>query len=358
LDKAFSDREARLSKHQRRTIMPLGPTPHAAIAYIPITTSEKPWSLRVQVMLMLLSGLLFTVTVQGQRCLDLSILGLMGQHLHVPDDPEANFGYCQTKLNGNKQVEITSYGQDLADMDSMVTRTGRKFNDAVLQANMTGMPTDRSVENSQELARKLQGMTPEQQQAWAMKYAAQQMQNAQARPVSEDPKMGKLLGDVHELFIQINQLNSAFSAKFRTLNEAQAAELDKVTDPDGHECPEVDKLGAPSCACINGLWGKHFQRKLDIEKEYDARKIELLNQLITRNKAMVGQAEADISALRYGDALNNPSFKKQLLSYQAAIFSAAFAVTGSTIEHIRTESSDIYVNKVNCDKLKYNQWCD
>ena len=337
--------------------MPLAFTPRPATPRIHVTTMEGPWAWRLHVLFLLLATLLLSTAAQAQRCLEISILGLMGQHLHVPGDPAANFNSCQTKVNENGQVEITSYGQDLADMDSMVIRTMKKFTVAIVPGSSMGVTAMTSQEDAQKMAEEVKNMTPEQQQAWAMKYAAQQMHST-PRMLPEDPAMAKLVGNVDEAYVQLGKLNMDFSARFRTINGEEAAELDKEPVPTGHECPEVDRIGFPSCGCLYGVWGKHFQCMLDIEKKYDAQKIELLTQLIAQTKAIVGQAEADISTLRNGDALNNPSLKQQLLSFQSGIFSEAFAISGSVIEHIRTESSDIYVNKVNCDKLKYNRACD
>src|ERR1700733_3344948 len=121
----------------------------------------------------LLAGFLIP---KAQQCLDMNISQKM-ELLSMPENPAASFKKCVTNKNEKNQTVITDYGKDLQDIDSLIARTIRGFNNAMLSTvSLTSVqqPSQQDASAAKDLAEQVKNMTPEQQKEFAMQMAQQQ----------------------------------------------------------------------------------------------------------------------------------------------------------------------------------------
>ncbi|MFI5193678.1 MAG: hypothetical protein ACHQD7_06460 [Chitinophagales bacterium] len=314
--------------------------------------------MKLPILLLLL--LAFTSSLCAQKCLDLSVLSLMTK-LEVPGNAAASFASCSTRVNENNQTEIVDYGVYMKDLDTLVQQKLNAFNKAFLMASGSRagqLPTGQTAEDAQQLAAKLKSMTPDQQKEWAMQQANQRMQTSSRPVIQDDPATAQLVFKTHDLVtVQLVALDREFAAKLREIGNAEYAALNKLPKPDDSKCPAVDKVGLPSCSCVNEVDGKYWQQMVVVEDQYDAQKIALYQSYIVRIKGLVEQVDKNIVKLHYGDALKSKDLQEMLFSSQSAAFGNAFDITSATIHSIHQDGSRIYLNKANCDKKTYNLSC-
>ncbi|MDP4131848.1 MAG: hypothetical protein Q8918_03690 [Bacteroidota bacterium] len=310
---------------------------------------------------LLLLFLALSSLLYAQKCLDLSVLSLMSK-LEVPGNAAANFALCSTRVNENNQTEIIDYGVYMRDLDTLLHQKSNEFNNAFLMASGSRagqIPSGQTAADAQQLAAKLKSMTPDQQKEWAMQQASQRMQ-ASSRPViQDDPVTAQLVIKTRDLAsVQLVALNREFAARFREIGNAEDAALNKLAKPDDSKCPGVDKVGLPSCSCVNEVDGKYWQQMVVLEDQYDAQKIALYQSYIVRIKGLVEQVDKNIVELHYGEALKSKDLQEMLFSSQSAAFANAFDITSATIRSIHQDGSKVYLNKANCDKKTYNLSCE
>ncbi|HVS92180.1 MAG TPA: hypothetical protein VHE59_09125 [Mucilaginibacter sp.] len=294
----------------------------------------------------------------AQKCLDINIVSLMGQ-LQSPGSAATAYGNCQTSKNADEQTVIVNYGTAYTNLDNMLKTNLQAFNGAALAGMGATGPDPSQVQNAQAIAVKMQSMTPDQQKAYAMQMA-QNMQHSYSRSpaMAENPQIAKIVGQTQELAAtQLVPLDNEFAAKYRELIEKEASEKGQVAQPNYGSCPGVDKIGLPSCGCINSLAGSYWQKIVVIDDRYTGQKNALLQSYLPRIKALVGQIEDNIAKLHRGDDVNTQTFKRMLFSSQSTAFSAAFDTAAAIVEDVQKTGSDDYVNKVNCDNQVYLLGC-
>ncbi|HVA98655.1 MAG TPA: hypothetical protein VNG53_07140 [Bacteroidia bacterium] len=299
------------------------------------------------------------ISVKGQNCLDLNITPLM-TNLQVPGDAAQNFAECTVAKNEHQQTVIENYGTDVTQLDTIVNQKTRDFNNAAI-ANLgdvnSQIPSQQSVQSAQQLAAQLQKMTPDQQKQWAMQQATKQNYSA-ASTIQDDPTTTKLVLETTDMASrQLKLLNDEFAAKFRQITFAKTDEINAVKQPDMSNCPTIDKVGTPSCACVDGREGTYWEQIVTIQNKYNQQLIALMQTYIPKLKTLESSVDDNIAKLKYGDIIKTASLKKQLFSAQTSAFANAFLVTVVCIKEIRKSGSDAYVNKVNCDNLVYDLAC-
>lgn len=91
--------------------------------------------------------------------------------LNSPGSCTNSFASCSTKTTDHGQMQITGYGSELVQLDTLTTRIMRDFTLAS-PANINGqMPSPQIADQAKQLTDKLKSMTPEQQKQWAMQMA-------------------------------------------------------------------------------------------------------------------------------------------------------------------------------------------
>ena len=172
-------------------------------------------------------------SVKAQKCLDLNVTAMMSG-MHSPGTAANSFNACTTKTNDHKQTEITGYGADLSQLDTLVTRTMRDFTNASVMNMNTQMPSAQNVDAAKQMAEKLKSMTPEQQKQWAMQMAQQnQQQYANGRSMQDDAETSKLVFQTNDMAVnQLSALNREFAAKLREVMDASSKEISAVKSPD------------------------------------------------------------------------------------------------------------------------------
>ena len=315
----------------------------------------------MKAVILLLSAFALSAPLCAQKCFNMSILSLMSK-LEIPGDAAENFAACTRSSNENHQVVIVDYGNGMKDLDTMVARNTRDFNYASIAGlgdAKSQMPSAQTVEDSKQLAETLRNMTPEQQKEWAMEQANKQMANRGSHPVmQDDPATTRLVMQTQDIAVnQLSALDREFAAKYRSIDSAKVLAMDKVPEADRNKCPSVDKIGTPSCSCVNNLASKYFAQKLALEDKYDAQKIALFQSYIVKIKGLVQQVDQNIAKLNFGAGIKSGQMQKMLFSSQSAAFGNAFDITYATIQAVRKDGADLYVNKVNSDKGYYDLSC-
>lgn len=151
----------------------------------------------------------------------------------------------------------------MKDLDTLVQQKLNAFNNAFLMASgsrAAQMPSGQTAEDAQQLAAKLKSMTPDQQKEWAMQQANQRMQTSSRPVIQDDPATAQLVFKTRDLAtVQLVALDREFAAKLREIGNAEYAAMNKLPKPDDSKCPGVDKVGLPSCSCVNEVDGKYWQ---------------------------------------------------------------------------------------------------
>lgn len=310
---------------------------------------------------LLLLAFVFGSSLWAQTCFDMSILSLMTK-LDVPGNAAKNFAACHTTSNEDHQIAISDYGVYMKDLDTLVTQKMRDFNNASMVGSgdvNSQMPSAQTIEDSKKLAGDLKSMTPEQQKEWAMQQANKQMANKSSHPVmQDDPATTRLVMQTYDIAVnQLSVLDRELAAKYRSMESARSAAMEKVPAPDRSKCPSVDKIGSPACSCVNKLAAKYFVQKLILEDQYDAQKITLYQSYIGKIKGLVQQVDQNIVKLNFGAGIKSNQIQKMLFSSQSAAFGNAFDFTYLTIRAIHKDGSDLYVDKLNSDKDVYDLSC-
>lgn len=297
-------------------------------------------------------------SLKAQRCLNINVVALMSV-LESPGTSASSFKKCNTTKNDHQQTVIADYGTDMNQLDTMLVRTERDFNNAyVASLNPNSqMPSQQDINSQKQLAERLKTMTPDQQRQWAVQQAQEKQKEASARSVPDDGQTVKLIFQTQDIAVnQLKLLNDEFAAKLYTINIDMAKEADDVKPGNKAGCPQ-DKEGLPGCACANDIDGKYWAKIVSIRDNYDSQKVALLESYVPRIKALVAAVDNNIVSLNYGDAVKSNDLKKTLFSAQSTCFGNAFIVTAGCIKQIRKEGSDAYVNKFNCDNRVYDLSC-
>lgn len=146
-------------------------------------------------------------------------------------------------------------------------------------------------------------------------------------------------------------LDAELSGKLNALSTPMKNEIAAVSLTAMGTCPGQPAAGLPSCTCTNGLEDKYWTAKIAIEDEYDAQRISLLENYLSRIKGLTAQVDANIAQLQYGDAVQTSSYKTMLVNAQSAAFNNAFATEFAAIKEINQSGADLYVHKYNADHL-------
>lgn len=315
----------------------------------------------MKVIILLLSAFALSAPLCAQKCFNMSILSLMSK-LEVPGNAGKNFGDCTRSSNESHQVVIADYGAGMKELDTLVAQKTRDFNNASIAGSgdvNSQMPSAQTVQDSKQLADILKDMTPEQQKEWAMQQANKQVANRSSHPVmKDDPATTRLVMQTHDIAVnQLSAVDREFAAKYRSIDSARASAMDKVPAADRNKCPSVDNIGTPSCSCVNNSASRYFAQKLALEDKYDAQKIALFQHYIVKIKGLVQQVDQNIAKLSFGAGIKSKQMQKMLFSSQSGAFGNAFDITYATIQAVRKDGADLYVNKVNSDKGYYDLSC-
>jgi len=297
--------------------------------------------------------LLIIPSVNAQKCLNINIAPMMSG-LNSPGSCQNSFSKCPTKTNSHRQTEITGYGSDLENLDTLTTRTMRDFANASVMNMNTQMPSAQNVDAAKQTAEKLKSMTPEQQKEWAMQMAQQNQQKyANTRPIQDDAATSKLVMQTNDMAVnQLSALNREFAAKLRDVMDASSKEISAIKSPDiSTTCAPTKPVGLPTCACANRLESKYWEKIISVKDKYNSQRVELLQNYLPKLKAIITTIDYNVSKLNYGDAVKSSQLKRMLFGAQSSAFGNAFSITLSCIEDIRKDGSDAYVHKVNADNL-------
>ena len=311
--------------------------------------------------LCLLTALVMGLLIpRAQQCLDINISQKM-EILSMPENAAASFKKCATNKNERSQTVITHYGKDLEDIDSLMARTMRGFNNALLSTVYLGsvqQPSQQDINAAKDMAEQVKNMTPEQQKAFAMQMAQQQQQNRAAQPVQDNAAVSKQVFETYDLAVnKMRVVNDEFAARLRTMNEAMSGEIHALKKDDKTKCPE-DKEGLAFCDCTNKIEGRYWQQVIAVNEKYDQQKTALFQEYLAKIKAIAVTVDNNVSACKNGDALKSPQLKKMLFSAQSSAFANAFLVTAICMKEARKEGADAYVNKLNSDAGVYDISCD
>ena len=310
--------------------------------------------------LCLLSALAFGFLIpKAQECLNISISQKM-EILSMPDNAAVSFKKCLTSKNERGQTDITSYGKDLQDIDSLLAQTSRGFNNAMISTvSMTSVqqPSQQDVNAMKDLAEQVKNMTPEQQKEFAMQMAQQQQKNRSAQPIQDNASVSKLVYETYDLAVnKMKAVNDEFSAKIRTINDAMSNEIKTLKKEDKTKCPS-DVTGLPNCDCTNKIEGRYWQQVVAVNDKYDHQKTTLFQEYLAKIKAMAVTVDNNVRTCKNGDALQSPQLKKMLFSAQSSAFGNAFLVTSICMKDARKEGADANLNKQNCDANVYDVSC-
>jgi hypothetical protein len=306
--------------------------------------------------LFLMLGLNGTI-LTAQHCLDIRTAAV-ADLVRVPDSAASAFRDCHTQQNNDGVAAIVNYGDHYADLDSFMTQKARTFSlETYANLQSPQMPSAAEVEDAKQLAATVNSMTEDQQKAFAMQMAQQQMNNSKhPAAAQEDPATIKLIMETASLSgQQLYGVAGEYRTKASALQAAaqQEEESLKEEEVDWRKCPELDRDGSRSCACMNGCYLQFWKKKVAIQDKYNRQMISLSAQYAPKIKALCAQIDDNIKKLRYGDAIKTPGLKQKLLSTQAQAFSLACEVLASPDQYIRKSSSDIYVNQYNCQRNVY-----
>lgn len=297
--------------------------------------------------------------VHAQKCLNISIAKMMGT-LSMTPGAAYSFKKCVTNKNDHSQSNIVNYGADLQELDTLVARTTRNFNNAYA-AEASGasrqMPSQQDVNAAKGLAEDLKSMTPDQQKAFAMQMAQQRQKNAGASSMQDDPMLANLVMKTNDMAVnQMKALDDEFSAKLKAIDDAMLNEINAIQKDDKNKCPQ-DITGLPNCACANKIEGKYWQQAIVVTDKYNHQKATLFLGYLEKIKSMAATIDASIVKCKNGDALRSPNFKQMLFSAQSAAFGNAFLVTAMCVKDVRKSGADAFNNKANCDAGTYDVSC-
>lgn len=264
----------------------------------------------------------------------------------------AAFGECNTRQNDHNQTEIVDYGEKEKALKDFVQKTDMDFQAAQMGGSQMG--------NMQAMAAQIQSMSADQRQAYAQQIAAQMQANAQ-QPMSgpDNPQNAKLAMQAYSLATtQMAPLTNELAAKVRDLQDKEKKEEDALKQPDiAAQCPGMKPVGLPSCSCANGLEKSYWVQILAIRDSYASQKNQLVQQYLTKLISLATAIDDDVVKLKYGDALNNPQYKKMLVSAQSGAFGNLLAIPESIAEDARHAGADAYVNTKNAGDGVYFLGC-
>jgi hypothetical protein len=310
--------------------------------------------------LLLLSVLLYGFLMpKAQQCLDFSIAQKM-EILSMPENAAASYKKCETNKNERNQAVISRYGKDLQDIDSLIVRTTRDFNNATLSAfSLTSyqQPSQQDVNAAKDMAEQVKNMTPEQQKAFALQMMQQQQKNRAAQPMQDDAAVSKQVYGAYDLAVnRMKAINDEFIAKLKAINESMSTEVKALKRDDKTKCPQ-DLVGLPACDCANKIESKYWQQVIAVNDKYDHQKSVLFQDYLARLHAMEVTVDNTVRTYKNGSALNTPALKRMLFSAQSSAFANAFLVTASCMKDARKEGADAYVNKLNSDANVFDISC-
>jgi hypothetical protein len=309
--------------------------------------------------LLLLSAFLIGFFIpKAQQCLNINIASMMGS-MSMPANSSASYKQCETNKNDKNQTEITSYGKDIRDIDTLVAQTSRKFNNDYMASTigMAGQASQQDVNAAMDMAEKMKSMTPDQQKAYAMQIAQQQQQNRTAQQVQDNPALTKLVYETYDLAInKMKAVDDEFAARLRALDDAMSKEIALIKRGDKTKCPG-DITGLANCDCVNKIEAQYWQQVIAVNDKYDQQKSALFQDYSGRLKSILSTVESNISTCKNGDALKSPQLKKMLFSAQSSAFGNAFIVTSYCMKDTRTKGADAFRNKVNSDANVYDISC-
>ncbi|CAN5850242.1 hypothetical protein BH11BAC7_BH11BAC7_18960 [soil metagenome] len=200
------------------------------------------------------------------------------------------------------------------------------------QLNSTMPATNISMPDT-SLARKVQQMTPEQQQAWAMQFAMQQ-QHAAGQPLKVpnadeltfSKKYGELTGTQNMFSDSISNgwklLTDDFDAHLKSLNEKRVLQIEK--------CPVVNSGNepGPSRSCLKQA-EKDYQDGL--ATYYSEWQVKAGNFIASKKTALQGRysgLEALLVKTNYMSNASQPSFTTEAIGLQQCELASEMTLNG------------------------------
>lgn len=198
-----------------------------------------------------ISAIFFSFTAFAQTAVQKPMLPLINEIATLPQSGTQAASRC-TDADGNCDGNLV--------VGPMVKQI------ASIQLSMTagsGMPDS-------SMATKLSEMTPEQQQAWAMQYAAkQQAGTAQAHvPTQEELAVTKSQQDLQEgavalqdsILLPWSRIDHAYDMQLQAIGQKRNDALDK--------CPVDPKVNLPTAACFNSVQEEYQTAVGELMKSY------------------------------------------------------------------------------------------
>ncbi|HEX4851102.1 MAG TPA: hypothetical protein VFV08_09865, partial [Puia sp.] len=187
----------------------------------------------------------------AQKCLNIH-LGNLLSNLPASANGSQSLNKCITnKNNQSGQTDITSFGSDLDQYDTMISKTTAEFNNTAAAAMTNHAPTysQDDAAAAKDLAETLKSMTPEQQKEWAMQMAQARQKNPGMGSQQEDASSMRLVIETQDIAgRQLKEVNDEFLAKLQALDAAEDEKIKAIAKGDKSKCPS-DITGLPSCSC-------------------------------------------------------------------------------------------------------------
>ncbi len=134
---------------------------------------------------------------------------------------------------------------------------------------------------------------------------------------------------MHVRDIAVNQmkaLNDEFSGKLNEIDDKCSNEIKIVTAGDKSKCPS-DKVGMPSCDCVNKIEGTRWKQVVEIQNKYNAQKRAVYQTYYSKIKAMAAEVDNTVIKYKYGNDIKSTQMKGFLFTSQSSAFANAVLVT-------------------------------
>lgn len=288
-------------------------------------------------------------TLLAQKCLQLNVAS-QAERVQQSSPGVTSFAACTTRKNDHGQTEIVDYGSAEKSLNDYVQNTNMQFQQALMGGGS----------NMQAMAAQMQGMSDAEKQAYAQQMVAQMRANAMQpnMNVPDNPQNAQLAMQAYTIATtQMTPLVNELAAKGRDLQAKEKSEVDAIRQPDISKCPSADKVGSPSCDCANSKWKDYWQQVMSIHDSYAAQKSQVETDYLGKLKTLAAQIDNIVMKLKYGDALNNPQYKRMLASAQSSAFGSLLAVPESLVEDGRHSGAQTYANFQNANNNLYYLGC-
>jgi len=280
----------------------------------------------------------------SQKALPIQVNSLLAK---IPEleNCVASFKMCTIDSNSEGLVSVKDAGPVINGIQDRLAKNMTDLGNTSMNSSYTNasVPSQDQINQSMQNAMQMQSMSREQ----LMQMAKSKQNGNVPQPINGN--LMKEFGQAQNAASQLSILQTELATKASQLDGEYKSKIQAIPTVIVN-CKDFKVQGAdvavPKCDCVKALYLAYYQKRVAIEDEYLQKLNELLHNYLPKFKEQITIIDKVESDLNYGDAINIPTFKTQVVGVQQQALGSLIPLSGVVGNAIKDSGSE-YTGIVN-----------